>query len=269
MPQGLAEKDVSDFVEELIARHREAEERLAHIDSLHELAARTLQDAQELAEDIKEKGRKHTDEYAQSIIPKAEEQAKAILEAAKKQAIILKEDANKTEADRVALRTSSLVRVGDGQLIVGAQELAEQLLKQANASADSRPENSGFTAARLEHWLTVSSMDSGNPSPAEHSNGATDDDSSPTTQVGAAPTRRGYPRPTFRWKGVSGATRYALCVFGPPYGMDDIVFLRGDIIETSYTLPFHLAERVTYRWTVCEGSATGWGKPFPYLRCTG
>ena len=54
VPLGLAENDVSDFVEELMARRREVEERLEHIDSLHELANRTLQDAQALAEDIRE-----------------------------------------------------------------------------------------------------------------------------------------------------------------------------------------------------------------------
>ena len=254
-----------------MARHREAEERLAHIDSLHELAARTLQDAQSLAEDIKEKGRKETDEYAEGIIPKAKEQARAILETARQQALILQEDANKTESDRVAIRTNSLVQAKDGQLIVGAQELAEQLLKQANANAKSksRPEDSGFTASRLEHWLMVTAADTVDHAPGDKSSGASDDPSNRATQIGATPTRRGYPRPTFRWKGVSGATRYALCVFGPPYGMDDIVFLRGDIIGTEITLPFHLAERVTFRWTVCGGSATGWGKPSPYLRCTG
>ncbi len=268
VPMGLAEKDVSDFVEELMARHREAEEKLKHIDSLRELATRTLQDAQALAEEIKERGRKEADEYAQSIIPKAEEQAQAIVEAAKQQALILQEDAQKA-SDRVVLKNISLAQVKGGELIVGAQELAERLLAQVNASEGSMPGSAGLTSSRLEHWLAATSKDTGSHATGEHSSGATDDISNRTAQSGPVIPRRGYPRPTFRWKGVSGATRYALCIFGPPYGMDDIVFLRGDIIETSLTLPFHLEERVAYRWTVCGGSATGWGKPSPYLRCTG
>ena len=61
VPMGLAEDDVSDFVEELMARHRQMVERLEHIDSLHELATRSLQEAQALAEDIKERERKGAD----------------------------------------------------------------------------------------------------------------------------------------------------------------------------------------------------------------
>ena len=252
-----------------MARHREVEERLEHIDSLHELATRTLQDAQTLAEEIKEGGRTEADEYAQEILSEAKEQAGEIVEAAKRRALILQEVAKKKESDRVAMRTNSLGQVNDWDLIVGAQELAEQLLQQANASAGSKPGSAELTAARLEHWLTTMSMDTGNQAPGEDPSGATDDVPSPTAKSGPVATRRGYPRPTFRWKGVSGATRYALCVFGSPYGMDNIVFLRGNLIETSFTLPFHLEERVTYRWTVCPGSATGWGKPLPYVQCTG
>jgi len=269
VPMGLSEDDVSEFVEELMTRHRRVAERLEHIDSIHELATRTLQDAQALAEDINEKGKKETDEYAQEIISKARDQALAIVEVAEKRALNLIEDAKKKQSDRLAVRTGPLDQVSNGELIVGAKELAERLLEQASSGTGSKPGDAELTASRLEYWLTTTSMETGNHAPGDLSKGASDDPSARTMQYGAAPTRRGYPRPTFRWKGVSGATRYALCVFGPPYGIDDIVFLRGDIIGTSLTLPFHLAERVTYRWTVCGGSATGWGKPSPYLRCTG
>ena len=220
-------------------------------------------------EDIKERGRKEADEYAQSIIPKAKGEAQAIVEAAKLQALSLLDDAKKAESDRAVIRTNSLVQAKSGELIVGAQELEERLLVQANASAESKPVSGGLKASRLEHWLAATPTDHGGHAPGQHSSGATDAITDRTTQSGPVAPRRGYPRPTFRWRGVSGATRYALCIFGPPYGMDDIVFLRGDIIETSFTLPFHLEERVTYRWTVCGGSATGWGKAFRYLRCTG
>ena len=267
--KGLAEKDVSDFVEELMARHREVEARLEHIDSLHELATRTLQDAQALAEDIKERAKKETDEYAQEIISKADEQARALVEGAEQQGLSLIRDAKKTERDRLAVRTNSLAQAEDGDLIVGAQELAQRLLVQANANAESKPGSGELTAAQLEHWLAVTPANAGNPAPGAISIAAADDTSNGATESGPVATRRRYPRPTFRWRGVSGATRYALCVFGPPYGMDDIVFLRGDIIGTEFTLPFHLEEGVTYRWTFCGGSATGWGKPFPYLKCTG
>ena len=269
VPMGLAENDVSDFVEELMARHKEVEERLEHIDSLHELATRTLQDAQELAEEIKEQGRKQTDEYAQSIIPQAKEQARAIIEAAEQQALVLLKDAQKTERDRLELRSGCLGQVNTGDLIVGAQELAERLLTQANTSAGTDPGSAEMTASQLEKWLATTAIDPPINGSPNRSTGSDENESNGASKTGTLPSKRGFPRPTFRWKGVSGATRYALCVFGPPYGMDDIVFLRADIIETSFTLPFYLEERVTYRWTVCGGSATGWGKPYPYLQCNG
>ena len=184
------------------------------------------------------------------------------------QALILIEDAKKKDSDRVAVRTNSLAQTEDGELIVGAQELAERLL-ELSASAGGKPESAELTASRLKQWLGARSTNTGNPTASDQSGEAADNTPKGATQSQHVATRQGYLRPTFRWRGVSGATRYALCVFGPPYGMDDIVFLRGNIIGTSFTLPFHLEERVTYRWTVCAGSATGWGKPFPYRRCNG
>ena len=42
VPDGLSEGDVTSFVEEMMSRHKEADERLEHLDSLHRLATETL-----------------------------------------------------------------------------------------------------------------------------------------------------------------------------------------------------------------------------------
>jgi hypothetical protein len=64
VPDGLSESDVTAFVEEMMSQHKDADERLEHIDSLHRLATDTLQEAQELSESYKSDGRKQSDEEA-------------------------------------------------------------------------------------------------------------------------------------------------------------------------------------------------------------
>ena len=82
-------------------RHKDAYERLEHIDSLHRLATDTLQEAQELAELHKSEGRKKADDEAQMVISEATERACTIIEFAEKQARELRQDA-KTESEREA-----------------------------------------------------------------------------------------------------------------------------------------------------------------------
>ena len=73
VPDGSSEDDVTAFVEEMISRHKEADERLEYIDSLHRLAKDTLQEAKKLAESHKSEGRKQSGEEAQAIITAATE----------------------------------------------------------------------------------------------------------------------------------------------------------------------------------------------------
>ena len=74
VPMGLSEDDVSDFVEELMARHEQVETRLEQLDSLLRLAEATLQDAQDLAESHKSEERKQSDEEARAIIAQVREE---------------------------------------------------------------------------------------------------------------------------------------------------------------------------------------------------
>ena len=106
VPNGLAEADVSAFVEELMAKRKEAEERLKHIDSLHELANRTLRDAQQMAEDLKEEGWQ-AEENARAIIAEANERVEKIVEAADQGARAPKEGAQKDSERKAASITSS------------------------------------------------------------------------------------------------------------------------------------------------------------------
>ena len=99
VPAGLSEGDVTAFVEEMISGHKEADERLEHLDSLHRLSTETLQEAQELAERHKSEGRKQADDEAQTVIAAATERTRLIVQTAEKLASDLKQDA-KTESER-------------------------------------------------------------------------------------------------------------------------------------------------------------------------
>ena len=228
---------------------KEADERLEHIDSLHELAKRTLQDAQKFAADIIEEGQAEADDTARAIISEAAERARGIVVAAEQQAWRLIEEA-KAESEKQTLRTNTLAEMKARELIVGAHASVERILDQVNTRASGQARSA---ATPTQQPAAAQAAKSG---------GASQRPNQPST----AATTGAKSRPTFRWPPVPGATRYGLYIFGPPYGTDDSVFLREDLTETSLTLPLDLEDGITYQWTIRAGNANGWGKPFPFKR---
>ena len=233
VPDGLSEGDVTAFVEEIISRHKDADERLEHIDSLHRLATDTLREAQELAELHKSEGRKKADDDAQVLITEATERARSIIEFAEKEARELKQEA-KTESEREAASAILVAETKARELIVSAQASAQRRLNDAQdqplATASPRPE----------------SLIQGQ------------------TQPEPTPTGGQKTQHTFRWNAVTGATRYGLYLCRPPYGKDDFVYVKEDLTETSLILPIDLEPNVIYKWTIRAGNAKGWGKPNPF-----
>jgi hypothetical protein len=59
-------------------------------------------------------------------------------------------------------------------------------------------------------------------------------------------------RPTFKWQGVSGATKYGLYISKYPYGAANIVYEKEDISgsQTSFTLDRNLEPGHLYRWNM-------------------
>lgn len=59
-------------------------------------------------------------------------------------------------------------------------------------------------------------------------------------------------RPTFRWQGVSGASKYGLYVSKYPYGEANIVYQNENIsgTATSFTIPKDLEQGQKYRWNM-------------------
>lgn len=236
VPDGLSEGDVTAFVEEMISRHKEADERLEHLDSLHRLATETVQEAQELAERHKSEGRKQADDEAQTVIAAATERARLIVGTAEKLASDLKQDA-KTESERQAASAILVAETKANELIVSAQASAERRLNDAQHRAPTQP---GAV----------------NPQPS----GPAGDQ----VQAVHGPSSDQKTRHTFRWNAVPGATRYGLYLCRPPYGKEDFVFVKEDLSETSMILPIDLEPNVIYKWTIRAGNAKGWGKPNPF-----
>ena len=228
---------------------KEADERLEHIDSLHELAKRTLEDAQTLSEGLKEEGQAEADDTARAIISEAAERARGIVAAAEQQAWRLIEEA-KAESEKQTLRTNTLAEMKARELIVGAHASVERILDQVNTKAASQAR--GATTPTQQPVAAQ----------AAESRGTSQ---LPNQTITAAPVGA-KSRPTFRWPPVPGATRYAIYIFGPPYGRDDSIFQREDLTETYLTLPIDLEDGITYQWTIRAGNANGWGKPFPFKR---
>ena len=79
---GLAESDVVTFVEKLMSQQRESLKQAHHIDSLHKLAAVTVEEADLMASNIRKEAQRDADAESASIVAAAQEKARRILESA-------------------------------------------------------------------------------------------------------------------------------------------------------------------------------------------
>ena len=78
--EGLAETDVVIFVERLMRQHRQSLEQLDHITSLHELAKKTVEDAEKIGATIIDEARIEASAEAERIIADATRQARQIVD---------------------------------------------------------------------------------------------------------------------------------------------------------------------------------------------
>ena len=80
--QGLAETDVVIFIEKLMREHREKLKQLDHIASLHELATKTVQDAERIANTLLEDTKRDVEAQSSLIIKEAKTRAGELLQDA-------------------------------------------------------------------------------------------------------------------------------------------------------------------------------------------
>ena len=111
--EGLAETDVVIFVERLMRQHRERLKQLDHITSLHELAKKTVQDAESLSSNIVAGARRESEtDFARAIaaakgkahetIEEANLAASELTEAAHASVAIMEADSRLAVLERVS-----------------------------------------------------------------------------------------------------------------------------------------------------------------------
>ncbi len=76
---GLAETDVVLFVEKLMSSAQESRDKLEHLEALHELARRTVADAEKIAVAAKEESERLSQEQAASVLSDAQQRAQQIV----------------------------------------------------------------------------------------------------------------------------------------------------------------------------------------------
>jgi hypothetical protein len=109
---GLAETDVVLFVEGLMSREKEGLDKLQHVEALHELARRTVEDAEKIAVAARDEGLRLSEEQAGRIVSTAQQQAQDVVDqsakAAQERAEQLVEEIVEAAATRVASLEASL-----------------------------------------------------------------------------------------------------------------------------------------------------------------
>ena len=99
---GLDEADVGLFVEELMSRYQASLEKSSHIEPLHELARKTVAEAERFASEIRERGEKDAQHRAAEIISEAEHSGHEVIQRAFRAANAIEEESRAKVRERVA-----------------------------------------------------------------------------------------------------------------------------------------------------------------------
>ena len=92
---GLAEEDVALFVEWLMRKYQASLEKSSHIEPLHQLANKTVQEAERMAVGIKEKAERESQRRSAEIVSEAEHAGREIVELASRAASALEDAARR------------------------------------------------------------------------------------------------------------------------------------------------------------------------------
>ena len=110
VPEGLAQSDVINFVEGLVGRYEADLDRVAHVDNLHDLAARTVQQAEQYARKLRNDAESRSEGLTQRIVGEArdkalqisEQVAREIIQAAQSRASEIEEGFRRNANERLA-----------------------------------------------------------------------------------------------------------------------------------------------------------------------
>ena len=92
---GLDEADVGLFVEELMSRYQASLDKSSHIEPLHELARKSVEEAERFASEIRERGEQDGQRRATEIISEAEHSGQEIIQRAFRAANAIEEESRR------------------------------------------------------------------------------------------------------------------------------------------------------------------------------
>jgi len=235
VPQGLAEADVIELIEEIEASSAHATSKLDYVDALQELAARTVEEARNVAEEIRSQIVAEAKAAAGTILATAQDSANGLVEESSKAATSLIEQAQE-EANHIQAEATKKAKAATRRMLDKAQKSAEKSADKIVADAI------GIAKGVLQD----ASSEQGQ--------------AAPTPQEPAVEKRR-----VIRWEPVPSATRYSLYITESPHDDEHIVYDSGDIEDTALSVPVELKEGDSYKWTIRAGNRGGWGPYAPLM----
>lgn len=82
VPNGIAENDIIPFVDQLLSENKSLQDKSVHTAALHELARKTVEEAERLAAELKQQAEQEALRRSDEIIGQAERAAKELLDSA-------------------------------------------------------------------------------------------------------------------------------------------------------------------------------------------
>ena len=101
VPDGLDVTDVTLFVEDLMGHYQSSIEKASHIEPLHELARKTVEEAEHIAGEIKRRSEEEAESLATQIRSNAEHSANEIVQRAFAAGTAIEEEAQRRAPDKV------------------------------------------------------------------------------------------------------------------------------------------------------------------------
>ena len=255
VPQGLAQADVLELIEEIEASSAHATSKLDHLDSLQTLATRTVEEAGNVAEEIRSQIVTEAQAAAGTILATAQESAKGLVEESSKAATSLIEQAQE-EAGQIQAEAVKKAKATTKRMLDKAQKTAEKSADKIVADAI------GIAKGILQDASSEPGPATLEEEAARETSGQSEEQASETatSQEPAEEKRR-----VIRWEPVPSATRYSLYITESPHDDEHIVFDSGDIEDTVLSVPVELKEGDSYKWTIRAGNRGGWGPYGPLM----
>jgi cell division septum initiation protein DivIVA len=167
VPDGLNVTDVALFVEGLMSRYQSSIDKASHIEPLHELARKTVEEAEHIAGEIKRRSEEEAESLATQIRSDAEHSADEIVQRAFAAGTAIEEEAQRKareKVDELQITFSTMKRWASDEfaalkdveermgVFLSAYESFLSLLDRGVARPPNGAEQSDFSATIPQEW---------------------------------------------------------------------------------------------------------------------